>query len=182
MSKAQVGMVAILNHLGLMDHKSLTLNPCTGATGEWLPHLWGTWLILSHRPSSSLPEVCCYWRALGYSSLMTISASAVTALRRRGATLTGWLMPPRDCKLCVSVQLGPGSHYPGAQQGICQHKEGVQSYGCTTPGALTHIPRLGTLAKLLWIEFWWFSFKACSEPIWWYHCSQCSSAPIRMMW
>jgi hypothetical protein len=38
MSKACVGMVAILNHLGLMANKSLTLNPCTGAAGEGLPH------------------------------------------------------------------------------------------------------------------------------------------------
>jgi hypothetical protein len=79
------------------------LNSCTGAAGEGLPHLWGgPWLILSHHPDSSLPEVCCYWRASGYSSLMTISASAVTALRSRGTTPTGWLMSPRDWQdLCT---------------------------------------------------------------------------------
>jgi hypothetical protein len=39
MSKACVGMVVILDLLGLMANKSLTLNPCTAAAGEGVPHL-----------------------------------------------------------------------------------------------------------------------------------------------
>jgi hypothetical protein len=63
-----------------------------------------TWLILAHHPGSSLPDVCYYWRASGYSGLMTISASALTALRNRGTTPTGWLMPPRDWQaLCTCL-------------------------------------------------------------------------------
>jgi hypothetical protein len=39
MSKACVGMVAILNHLVLLVNNSLTLKPCIAVAGEGLPKL-----------------------------------------------------------------------------------------------------------------------------------------------